>query len=343
MKYLIPIVALVLAACGDAGADPTFQQSDVTGAVAPDGSSGDVWIAPDVPLDADPDPDTQPHPDVQPDAPPPDIPPPKDVIELDPDVPQLDVPSDAELDLDVPFPEDAVELDGAELEPDVGSETDAAEPEPDVPCECVYPEVCILGTCVCIPQCQGLECGGFDGCGGTCGTCPGEQTVCIDGSCVCIADCTNKKCGDDGCGGSCGDCDDGDICTGDETCVDFQCVAGIPMDCDDDDDTTKDVCYNPTGCDHQSCVVGDFIYYWSVEKGCQPCLVDEHCDDDFFCSTVLPETNQCMSLDDPCAACTVEEPYCHLAPTGQYVCVECKNDDHCPEDLVCSEWVCSDP
>ena len=47
------------------------------------------------------------------------------------------------------------------------------------------------------------ECGD-DGCGGSCGTCPGAAPICDAGLCtpdVCTADCLGKACGDDGCGG----------------------------------------------------------------------------------------------------------------------------------------------
>ncbi|NOZ85815.1 MAG: hypothetical protein GXP49_06065 [Deltaproteobacteria bacterium] len=51
-----------------------------------------------------------------------------------------------------------------------------------------------------------LECGD-NGCGGSCGNCPGDQ-VCNKGTCghECTPDCTGRECGDDGCGGSCGTC-----------------------------------------------------------------------------------------------------------------------------------------
>jgi len=62
-----------------------------------------------------------------------------------------------------------------------------------------------LSSDCCLPQCEGKVCGA-DGCGMTCGTCPGQQDVCQDGQCVCVPDCKGKVCGDDGCGGSCGDC-----------------------------------------------------------------------------------------------------------------------------------------
>jgi len=53
----------------------------------------------------------------------------------------------------------------------------------------------------CVPSCEAKECGP-DGCGGSCGKCPGGQP-CINGRCQCIPACSGKECGDDGCGGQC--------------------------------------------------------------------------------------------------------------------------------------------
>lgn len=67
----------------------------------------------------------------------------------------------------------------------------------------------------CVPQCDGRFCGGTDGCGGTCGTCPEGEECNTAGRCVsspCQPDCNGRKCGDDGCGGTCGTCADGQLC-----------------------------------------------------------------------------------------------------------------------------------
>lgn len=113
-------------------------------------------------------------------------------------------------------------------------------------------------TCVCVPQCEGKECGASDGCGGTChvagcgnstcvpnchnracgddgcgGSCGqcAEHFVCLEtGQCDCIPDCDGKQCGPDGCGGSCGDCSDtseghcfNGQCYCDDSCADIEC------------------------------------------------------------------------------------------------------------------------
>jgi len=80
-------------------------------------------------------------------------------------------------------------------------------------------------TAACSSNCAGRECGD-DGCGGSCGTCPGGS--CINGICnyACMPNCRDKNCGDDGCGGSCGDCSGGE-------CVHGVCSCFIAPDCRD--------------------------------------------------------------------------------------------------------------
>jgi hypothetical protein len=64
----------------------------------------------------------------------------------------------------------------------------------------------------CLPRCQNRECGP-DGCGGSCGECPGNDTCDTStGQCVCQPKCGGKECGPNGCGGSCGECPDSHTC-----------------------------------------------------------------------------------------------------------------------------------
>ncbi|MFH1529462.1 MAG: MopE-related protein [Pseudomonadota bacterium] len=69
---------------------------------------------------------------------------------------------------------------------------------------------CDGGKCTCVPDCGSKQCGS-DGCGGTCGACP-PGYVCQNNLCQCLPQCAGKQCGANGCGGSCGSCPPGNIC-----------------------------------------------------------------------------------------------------------------------------------
>ncbi len=76
-------------------------------------------------------------------------------------------------------------------------------------------------TCACKPDCTGKACGS-DGCGGTCGTCPGSAPYCntaFQCDANCQPACGGKTCGPDGCGGTCGSCGSGATCSKANSCV----------------------------------------------------------------------------------------------------------------------------
>lgn len=79
-------------------------------------------------------------------------------------------------------------------------------------------------TCsICAPQCTGKQCGD-NGCGGTCGTCPGGAACSANGQCACTPRCSGKVCGDDGCGGTCGMCPGTQACTPAGQCCTPNCT-----------------------------------------------------------------------------------------------------------------------
>src|SRR5579859_5819350 len=90
---------------------------------------------------------------------------------------------------------------------------------------CTDPNGCTPPSMMtCTPACDGKNCGD-DGCGGSCGNCPGKDT-CQSGVCTrpCQPMCFQKQCGDDGCGGSCGTCSDG-------VCIANLCQCNASSDC----------------------------------------------------------------------------------------------------------------
>lgn len=86
----------------------------------------------------------------------------------------------------------------------------------------------------CTPSCGGRQCGD-DTCGGSCGTCAGNQTCNEVGQCIantggCTPSCEGKQCGNDGCGGSCGTCIGDKTCNASGQCVDSQAAIDIDID-----------------------------------------------------------------------------------------------------------------
>lgn len=187
---------------------------------------------------------------------------------------------------------------------DTGSGEDPGKPrDPGVPMD----QGSEIQADACVPDCDGLECGG-DGCGGTCGTCDGGA-VCQEGRCTCLPEdhkeccgdavcwvdtcgnpgvqtascpfgcedamclacepnCDGLECGDDGCGGSCGECT-GATCQGLLFSPPQSCNGGSCVPDAPDQD-----CDDGVACTEDSC---------DVENGCSSltgpdwCRIAEDC------------------------------------------------------------------
>ncbi len=156
------------------------------------------------------------------------------------------------------------------------------------PIECEFPTFCTEPDGACVDPCEGADCtddnpcttdscvtnqdgttscdstetgcddddactendacdpaGEVGNCVGTLIECP-EGGECVNGSCPCSENAT---------------CDDGDACNGVETCDTSAgtCVAGTPLDCDDDDLCTVDACDATAGCSNtaKECAEGE--------------------------------------------------------------------------------------
>ncbi len=102
------------------------------------------------------------------------------------------------------------------------------------------------GGASCTPNCAAKQCGD-DGCGGTCGDCPGTQT-CAASQC-CQPQCTGMVCGDDGCGGTCGTCSTG-TCTNGQCSTSSACPSARQCGaacCSSGQTCTNSVCAYPPG------------------------------------------------------------------------------------------------
>ncbi len=110
------------------------------------------------------------------------------------------------------------------------------------------------GECSWVPANQGYACSDSNACtlGDSCmdGLCtPAGSMPCDDAN-----PCTTDSCQpDSGCSfvPANGPCDDGLVCTTGDQCVAGKCVAGPPLDCDDSNPCTKDLC-GPDGCTHDA-------------------------------------------------------------------------------------------
>jgi agmatine/peptidylarginine deiminase len=201
----------------------------------------------------------------------------------------------------------------------------------------------------CTPACDGVACGGDDGCGATCG-CPVGQK-CASGACVaCTPNCGGKQCGDDGCGGSCGECGPGTSCNNGvcqdpclgityEGCCDGETVKW----CENGAIQTEDC--NQTGpkCGWN----GDASYYYCGTDGgadpsgafpkdcvsCDPNCEGKACDQDDGCGMPCgcPQGQVCENSQ--CVTC---EPQCEGKVCGDNgcggTCGECQDGQFCSTD-----------
>ena len=136
-----------------------------------------------------------------------------------------------------------------------------------------WQDACTGGQCICQINCEGKECGA-DGCGGECGDCPGEQMHCVEGGvCQCFGSCGGNECGDDGCGESCGECPDDKVCHPDGYC-----------DCPPDTSQCDDLC-----CPADEICIG-------INECCKPNCTDKECGDD-GCGSLCGECQANLECD----------------------------------------------
>jgi len=122
-------------------------------------------------------------------------------------------------------------------------------------------EVCFADAC-CAPDCTGRVCG-TDGCGDSCGTCPGSLSCDADGQCGCEAgliacgsECVNPQSDVD----HCGDCDTS--CTAPQVCASGSCADTCGTGQTDCDGSCADLDSDPAHC-------GDCDTTCSPGAGCE--------------------------------------------------------------------------
>lgn len=180
----------------------------------------------------------------------------------------------------------------------------------------------------CVPQCRGKQCGP-DGCGGSCGTCPTGST-CNDGSgqCLCTPDCTGKQCGSNGCGGSCGVCGVGQICTATGQCQNDCNPQTCPSGCCDELGRCQ------SGRAELACGTGGV--------SCNRCNFNEGCCGG-VCIDVQDNPTNCGACGNVCPRSTsiCEEGICCVAIAGPGSA--CSVAEPCCGRNICSNGNCCAP
>jgi len=108
----------------------------------------------------------------------------------------------------------------------------------------------------------------------------GANHTCVDGECVCVPACDGKECGDDGCSESCGSCSEGTICLGNdcilagESCdTAIELNDGVPIT--EADDGLQLVVYGDTtemandlsgSCDDDTGQANDLVYIFTLDE-----------------------------------------------------------------------------
>lgn len=130
--------------------------------------------------------------------------------------------------------------------------------------------------------------------------CTLPQHLCILGECVCQPDCTGKECGDDGCGENCGGCQNGMSCQngdclvicGDSDCDSSETQCSCPSDCGN--------C--PGCCSGDDCSSGTSDVECGIEgETCAQCLEGETCQDQVC--VVRCGDSRCALGDENCQSC----------------------------------------
>lgn len=192
---------------------------------------------------------------------------------------------------------------------------------------------CVNGHCeedVCVPDCEGKECGD-NGCDGSCGECEAGWE-CVDFHCVdlCAGACDGKECGQVEINGATCDCG---TCEGDLLCnpLTYACVSCLPV-CEDPVtwlayECGDDSCGGSCG----ECETGDCIDHACV---CTPDCAGKQCGDD-GCGGSCGECEFGECVDQVCVC----EPECNGKNCGDDGCGSTCGT--CDDGQACFSGVCT--
>ncbi len=160
---------------------------------------------------------------------------------------------------------------------------------PGVSLDCDDGDPCTTDACDAAAGCEnatapaGTDCSDADACNGaeTCdaaGVCSAGTPLDCDDSDPCTVDSCDMAGGCEHVVAADGTaCSDGDACNGDEVCMAGVCSAGTPLDCDDQNECTVDVCEAGAGCAHTGSSQGS-----PCDDG-DPCTQPDACDGNGMC------------------------------------------------------------
>jgi hypothetical protein len=219
---------------------------------------------------------------------------------------------------------------------------------PGTPLNCNDSNVCTTDSCDPVTGCHhvpvtdGTSCSDNNICNGleTCqaGVCqPGSAPNCDDGNpcttdtCLAVTGCQHTPLAN----GTA--CNDVSVCNGAETCLSGVCTAGTPLNCDDGNPCTADVCDPVAGCRHTPVANGTACPDGSLCNGTETCQsgiclpgTALNCDDGNACTA-----DTC----NPISGCV------HTPLVGCRSCLvnaDCNDSNPCTTD-VCSGGVCQNP
>jgi hypothetical protein len=117
-------------------------------------------------------------------------------------------------------------------------------------------------------------------------------------------------------------CEDGDVCNGAEECLEGVCQSGNPLDCDDNDPCTQNLCDSSAGC------------VFPPISGCISCTEDVDCQVECHAGSCVQNTCQLTPIEGPCDdgnACTGGDQ-CQNGICKPGALLDCHDDDPCTED-----------
>ena len=251
-----------------------------------------------------------------------------------------------DISFDIDFGDSADEADVADATRDIGLDADVMV-FPDSSGDIVQADEGVStrdpGTDICVPQCDGRDCGD-DLCGGLCGTCiDGKQ--CVVGTCSCVAEDHKACCGDTVCWFD--SCDAQGVKTTDcpygcnpDAAICRDCVGDCSgKDCGDDGCGLECGLCTKSACDLLIFTPGQTCF----SDICTGDRTPQNCNDGNVCTTDLCDpSGGCANTNNTleCAAATCESGIFHAAVTCFGGACPSQTEVACDDGKYCTDDTC---